>query len=128
MQTVIASIGKNPYKTILSNNRHELIADENMEHNGQDLGPNPGEIMAMSLASCTAITLRMYANRKGWDIDQIEVTVKMKQETEKTTFTRVIEVKGRIGEDEKKRLLNIANACPIHKTLTHPIETNTQIL
>jgi putative redox protein len=125
MHNITATIGKQPYQTTLTNSRHTLIADENAEHNGKDLGPNPGELMAMSLASCTAITLRMYADRKQWTVDEIEVIVEMRQEVEKTFFSCGLKIKGAIGEEEKNRLLAIAKACPIHKSLSHPIEINT---
>jgi putative redox protein len=128
MQTITAHIGTNPYQTTITNSRHTIIADENEDRGGMDLGPNPGELLMMSLASCTAITLRMYADRKKWDITTIDVQVTIERLQEKTILTRSISVTGTIGQDEKERLVTIANACPMHQTLTHPIEINTNLL
>jgi putative redox protein len=126
--TITAHIDTKNYQTILTNSRHTLIADENEEHGGEDLGPNPGELLMMSLASCTAITLRMYIDRKKWDVSTIDIHVAMEKVDDTTIFTRSIEVKGNISAEEKNRLISIAKACPVHKTLTHPIEINTKLL
>lgn len=128
MQTITAHIGSNRYQTTLTNSRHTVIADENEERGGMDLGPNPSELLMMSLASCTAITLRMYADRKKWDITSIDIHVTMERLQEKTILTRSISVTGTIDQAEKDRLVTIANACPMHQTLTHPIEINTNLL
>jgi putative redox protein len=127
-QTITAQIGTQHYQTTLTNSRHTLTADENAEHAGEDLGPNPGELLMMSLASCTAITLRMYADRKQWDISSIKVHVTMEKKEDSTQFNRTIEVDGHIDQEAKNRLITIAKACPVHKTLTHPIEINTTLL
>ena len=128
MLTINAHIGTDHYQTTLSNSRHNVIADEAEERGGMDLGPNPSELLMMSLASCTAITLRMYADRKKWDITTIDVQVTMEKVQDKTLLTRSISVTGTIGQAEKERLVTIANACPMHQTLTHPIEINTHLL
>ena len=69
----------NTYKTDITNGTHNLIADEPISIGGTDLGLNPGELLEASLASCTTITLRMYINRKEWQVDEIEVNVKTKK-------------------------------------------------
>jgi putative redox protein len=117
-----------PYKTSIILDNHTLIADEPLDNGGKDLGPSPGDFLRMSLASCTAITLRMYANRKGFDITQIEVKVHTEQVSDKTIFHRHIEVTGNIDEHQRKRMLQIANACPVHKILTNPIEVLTKLV
>ena len=83
--------------------------------------------MRMSLASCTAITLRMYADRKKWDVEKIEVTVPNERDTYKTMFQCLISVSGNIDEKQRTRLLEIAHACPVHKVLSNPITVNTEI-
>lgn len=123
---VKARIEKSLYATNLNTERnHHVLADEPESENGTDLGPTPDELLMMSLASCTAITLRMYANRKNWTVDAINVTVELERVEGKSIFTRSIELEGVIGEDGQKRLLAIANACPVHKTLSNPIEIKT---
>lgn len=128
MQSITATIGTNHYQTLLTNSRHEITADEPEAYQGTDLGPNPHELLMMSLASCTAITLRMYADRKSWPVEQITVIVNHIKHQKVTTFQRDISFVGKLNEEEKIRFLQIANACPVHKTLTHPIEINTTLL
>jgi putative redox protein len=128
MQIITASIGTDPYQTTLSNSRQTLMADEAVAVNGKDLGPNPREILMMSLASCTAITLRMYADRKQWDITAIKVFVGFDKQETTTVFNCSIEVTGTIDDDQKSRLSAIAKACPVHKVLTQPIEININLL
>lgn len=123
---VKARIENSLYATnLITERNHHVLADEPESENGTDLGPTPDELLMMSLASCTAITLRMYANRKNWTVDAINVTVELERVEGKSIFTRSIELEGVIGEDEQKRLLAIANACPVHKTLSNPIEIKT---
>lgn len=119
---VSAKIGAETYKTTLETDEHTLISDEPLEAGGRNLGPAPGDLLRMSLASCTAITLRMYANRKNMEVKQIEVKVRSEAVEGKTLFHMTIHVDGNIDEAQRKRLLQIGKACPIHKTLTNPIE------
>lgn len=120
-----AIIGLDQYKTELVLDNHTLIADEPLDNGGQDLGPSPGDLIRLSLASCTAITLRMYANRKGFDISQIEVKIHTEKIGNKTVFHRQIQITGNLDEAQRNRMLQIANACPVHKMLTNPIEVTT---
>src|SRR6187431_1283342 len=119
---VTALIGKDQYKTELITSAHYLIADEPAEKKGSNLGPAPMEFLSAALASCTAITLRMYADRKKWSIDQIKVDVTSETIDEKTIFKREISFEGTLDESQRTRLLEIANSCPVHKVLTNPIE------
>ncbi len=125
---VVATIGMDAYRTKLDMGVHVLYADEPVDDGGQDAGPTPHDFLKMGLASCTAITLRMYANRKAWPVEQIRVRVYMEKIEEKTIFHRAIELQGNLDETQRKRLLQIANACPVHKTLTHPIEVSTLLV
>ncbi len=125
---VTATIAQDKYATNLVTERnHNLLADEPASENGSDMGPTPDELLMMGLASCTAITLRMYADRKNWAVLSIKVNVGMERKDGKTLFTRNIYLEGSLTEDERKRLLAIANACPVHKTLHNPIEIETTI-
>ncbi len=126
-KTVVATIGRDAYATRLETPSHIVMADEPVKDGGKDIGPKPFDFLRMSLASCTAITLRMYADRKEWGVEQIQVTISTEQVGGKTIFHRVIEISGNIDEHQRKRLLQIANACPIHKVLTNPIEVQTLI-
>jgi putative redox protein len=125
---VSAKIGADLYKTEITTETHQLIADEPIDVGGKDLGPGPGDFVRIGLASCTAITLRMYANRKGWDVGTIEVKVYSESVEDKTIFNCLIYFNGNVTDEQRKRLLSIANACPVHKMLTHPIEIVTKLV
>lgn len=119
------------YKTIISSETNQLIADEPITEVGTDLGFSPYELLAGALASCTSITLRMYADRKEWDIDEIKVDVQFSRDstTNSASFQRIISYVGNLESGQKERLIAIANACPVHKTLsgTISIETNLKM-
>lgn len=123
----VATIGLDTYKTELIARTHTVIADEPIDVGGKDLGPRPGDFLRMSLASCTAITLRMYANRKNFDVKQIQVTVRSKDVEGGTAFETHVEITGELDEEQHQRMLQIAKLCPVHKTLTNPIHINTQV-
>lgn len=127
IQTAVATIGNDVYKTELVARDHTVIADEPLDVGGKDLGPRPGDFLRMGLASCTAITLRMYANRKGWDVQQIRVQVSNGPFDGKSSYKTEIEITGNIDEEQRNRLLQIAKLCPVHKVLTHPIEIDTSL-
>lgn len=98
---------------------HRLISDEPERRGGTDQGPTPTELLAASLASCTAITIEMYADRKKWDLGQVEVEVDF-TESEKempAEFEVEITVPAELDEDQRKRLLVIAGKCPVHKAI-----------
>lgn len=127
IQTAVATIGNDVYKTELVARDHTVIADEPLDVGGKDLGPRPGDFIRMGLASCTAITLRMYANRKGWDVQQIRVQVSNGPFEGKSSYKTEIEITGNIDEEQRNRLLQIAKLCPVHKVLTNPIEIDTSL-
>jgi putative redox protein len=122
-----ARIGTDTYQTQITLDNHVFIADEPVERGGMDLGPSPGDFLRASLASCTAITLRMYANRKGYDVPQIEVKVFSEQINGKTIFHNHVYLTGTLDPAQRIRMLQIAKACPVHKVLTNPIEVLTQL-
>lgn len=124
---VSATIGEDMYRTELVATGHMLVADEPEEAGGTNEGPSPGQLLQLSLASCTAITLRMYANRKQMKLKQIRVEVDAVRNADKTNFQRHIYLEGDLTHDQRTRLLEIANACPVHRTLTHPIEIDTKL-
>ena len=97
----------------------ELVADEAEELGGTDEGPNPQQLLAASLASCTAITMEMYANRKGWDIGDVAVDVDYEpaQRGSPTKFKMDVQLPKELPEDQRERLMQIAAKCPVHRTL-----------
>ena len=112
------------YSLDVKNGRHHLFADEPLSFGSADIGPSPFEYLCASLGSCTAITLRMYAGRKKWEIDNISVTVthslrKTANDETKHVFSRVLNVAGDLESAARNRLVEIANKCPVHKMLEH---------
>lgn len=126
-KTTIATISDGLYVTELRTETHTVVADEPQDKGGKDLGPSPGDLLRMSLASCTAITLRMYANRKKMDVRKIEVMVSSNDLEGKTRFHVTVEITGELNDEQHKRMLQIANACPVHKILTNPIKIETAL-
>ncbi|WEK69648.1 MAG: OsmC family protein [Candidatus Chryseobacterium colombiense] len=127
--TVKASLGKEKYYTEVVAGENTLITDEPVDKGGQNKGFNPFEILATSLASCTAATLRMYIERKEWDVEKINVEVELENFplTKRAVFKRAITFEGTdLDEEQLKRLHTIADACPVHKILTNEIEILTK--
>ncbi len=98
---------------------HAVTADESREHGGSDEGPNPQELLAASLASCSAITMEMYANRKGWDIGEVVVDVNYEpaQRGSPTRFAMDVRLPKELPEEQRQKLMNVAAKCPVHRTL-----------
>jgi putative redox protein len=98
---------------------HHLVVDEPRGAGGEDDGPSPQELLAASLASCTAVTMEMYAERKGWDIGQIEVECEFTaaERGSPTKFAVTLKVPDACSEEQIERLRVIAAKCPIHRTL-----------
>lgn len=115
---VKAVIGTRDYETTLRARTHVVLADEAEAQGGQDRGPGPTELVLMGLGACTSITLRMYAKRKGWDLSGVESDLEMATVDGKARIERRITVRGALDETQRARLLQIANACPVHKLLS----------
>ncbi len=129
MNKVTASTTRKKYLTTIHARNHSIIADEPAEVGGTDLGFKPGELLAASLASCTGITLRMYADRKKWDLQEtmIDVTVDSNTPDGDSKIQMSIRLFGDLDADQRARLLEIAGNCPIHKMLKNPISLQTTL-
>lgn len=131
MTKITSSIKNENYKVeIKSPSGNIIIADEPTNLGGKDLGFSPMELLASALAACTSATLRMYANRKEWDLQEVKVEIDLEyiKEENKTVINRKMNFIGNLDEIQKSRLLTIANACPIHKILSNPIEINSKFV
>lgn len=123
MEKIKAHIGLDKYKTTLSTENLEFISDQPESEGGTNLGPKPKELLAGALASCIAMTVRMYADRSNWPLDEVLVDVEVDTETNPgtTIFTKHVEFKGDLTEEQLKRLHIISKKCPIYKLLQQPI-------
>jgi putative redox protein len=98
---------------------HTIVADEPHDSGGTDTGPSPGRLLAASLASCTAVTMEMYAERKGWEIGAVEVDVDATYEGHTpTAFDVTVRLPAGLSEEQRDRLLLVASKCPVHSALT----------
>ena len=134
---VVSSTGNGAFEQMLLNGRHALLADEPKAVGGNDVGPGPYEFLLMSLGSCTSMTLQMYASRKKWPLAQVVVRLRHSkvyaedcENCEKSTakidrIEREIEVIGALDAEQRSRLLEIANQCPVHRTLSSKIDIKT---
>jgi putative redox protein len=97
---------------------HDLRVDEPADHGGTDTGPRPTQLLGASLAGCIAITVEMYADRKGWDLGPVEVDVEMSYEGPvPTSFEVGLKLPSDLDAEQRRRLLVIATKCPVHKVL-----------
>jgi len=98
---------------------HSLSVDEPADQGGEDTGPSPQELLAAALASCTAITMEMYAQRKGWDVGDVEVTADYTpaERGSPTRFNLVMRFPEHLSDEQVERLRVIAAKCPVHRTL-----------
>ncbi|MCR4030054.1 MULTISPECIES: OsmC family protein [Flavobacterium] len=131
MDTVKATIDTRKYRTeITSKSGNILISDEPQEIGGKNLGFSPFELLASSLASCTLITLRMYIDRKAWDVSELSIWVDFEKNEEHTVslFSTKILITGNVDATQKERILKIAHSCPVHKTLKNTIKIETSLV
>jgi uncharacterized OsmC-like protein len=134
---VIARIGSAGYRTDLQVDGQSLIADEPVDVGGTGLGPTPYEFLLVALGSCTAMTLRMYADRKQWPLESVVVRLRdtpshMKDSQEcatsavgPRTIDRIVELNGPLSPEQRTRLLQIADRCPVKQTLSRGIQIRT---
>ena len=129
-ENITGHIGTQKYLCTITWRNGQFIMDEPESIEGKDLGPDPFSTLLASLASCTLSTLRMYIDRKGWDIPEINISLNFYQESDPeltTTISRSISFPTEIEDDIKKRLLIIAEKCPVSKLLKNNIVINTTL-
>jgi putative redox protein len=109
--------------------QHQMLVDEPSDHGGDDEGPSPQELLAASLATCTAITMEMYAQRKGWDLGPVEVQCEYTpaDRGNPTTFEVVLRLPSNCTEEQLQRLRTIAARCPVHRTLEGAVKFDERL-
>jgi putative redox protein len=107
------------YRHIVRVRQHRLNSDEGLESGGDDAAPSPQELLAASLASCTAVTMEMYAARKGWDLSDVEVQCEYVPAERgcPTRFSLTLRLPAHLSDEQVQRLKVIATKCPVHRTL-----------
>lgn len=139
-EAVLAQLEEGPFLTRILAGKHHLLADEPKDIGGEDLGPTPYELVAAGLGACTSMTIKMYIDRKGWEVELINVHLSYdgnhredcencEEENRKMgRFVRKIELKGKLDKKQKQRILAIANKCPVHRTLEQGVKVHTELL
>ncbi len=125
-----AHIGRDHYKVTIKAGKNTVIADEGEDKGGKDEGFNPFELFIASLGACTCVTVRMYADRKQINLEEIKVNLSFERDEAKnvTNITRQIEFTGALTDAERNHLIEIANKCPVHKVMSNPIHIATQLV
>lgn len=134
---LVASTGHGPYEQVLLDGRHVLTADEPTAVGGGDAGPGPYELLLMALGACTSMTVRMYAAGKSWPLHGVEVRLHHGKVYERDCadcenknakidrIERSLRLIGPLSDEQRGRLLEMANKCPVHRTLTSKIDIET---
>jgi putative redox protein len=127
---ILGSIGTQKYLCTILWRNGQFVMDEPENIEGRNLGPDPYSTLLASLAGCTLSTLRMYIDRKGWDIPEIKISLNLSQEVDpdlETIITRTITFSNDVDEETRQRLLIIAEKCPVSKILKNKITIPTTI-
>lgn len=118
--------GTGPLQQVIEIGPHRILTDVKPESGGEDSGPEPHDILAAALAACTTLTVTLYAKRKDYALDEVRVSIKHGQEGAAYALHRTIEYVGALDDAAKARLTEIANKCPVHKTLSGTIQITTE--
>ncbi|HEY5239724.1 MAG TPA: OsmC family protein [Rhizomicrobium sp.] len=122
-----ATIGTAHYAVTIKARHYDLISDEPVANGGKDAGPSPYEILLASLASCTAITLRMYADRKQWDLKAAHIDLHFTREPDGERIDRRIRLEGNLSEEQRARIADIAERTPVTLTLKNGVPIYTEM-
>ncbi len=136
-KSVVVRVGQEKYTAEVIARNHAIVIDEPRKHNGKNAGMSPYELLLSSLGSCTAITIRMYADEKKWELKEVLIHLEhfkqhaedarnyMNKDSKIDKFIKVIVLKGNLSNTQKEKLLHVANQSPVHKTLENTITIET---
>ena len=128
MRKVVSQFGQGPLQQKQTAGDLHFLSDAEVSKGGDGSGPSPHEYLGAALAACTSMTLKMYAGRKEMKLENAIVTVDIERADDIEKFSRDIQLVGDLSTEEKDRLLEIANKCPIHKALAGQIQIKTQLI
>ncbi len=137
---VVVSIGRTKYRTEIRTGVHLVVADEPASYGGADDGPSPYELLLASIGSCKAMTLRMYADRKGWPLEEVHCVLRHDHrhaedcedcESPNAKLPHIdveLQLVGDLDDAQRARLAEIADRCPVHRTITSDVRFTTQVV
>ena len=128
MRKVVSQFGNGPLQQKLTAGDLHFLSDAEVSKGGEGAGPSPHEYLGAALAACTSMTLKMYSGRKAMSLENAIVTVDIERTNDVEVFSREIQLQGNLSAEEKERLLEIADKCPIHKALAGQIQIKTQLV
>jgi len=128
MRKVISQFGEGALQQKLVAGDFQFLSDAEVSKGGNGTGPTPHEYLGAALAACTSMTLKMYSARKSMNLENAIVKVDIERADDIEKFSRDIELIGNLSTEEKERLLDIANKCPIHRALAGQIQIKTQLV
>jgi len=128
MRDVTVRTGEGKFQQLVLVGPHRELADEPADVGGDDTGPSPFEHVLVGLGACTSMTVKMYADRKEWPLRSVHVALSMQKQDDGYRLTRNIRLDGELSEEQRTRLLDIANKCPVHKMLTGKIEIESALV
>lgn len=128
MRDVTVRTGEGKFQQSVLVGPHRGLADEPTELGGADTGPAPFEHLLAGLGACTSMTVKMYADRKSWPLETVQVDLSIHKQDDGYRLTRSIRLEGALSDEQRTRLLDIANKCPVHKMLTGKIEIESALV
>jgi putative redox protein len=127
MAHATASIGTTNYAVSIAAGHHQLTADEGAQLGGKDVGPAPYDLLCSALCACTAITLRMYAERKEWPLRAVHVDVRFRRDGKEGAIARILSFEGELTDEQRARLADIAERTPVTLTLKQGLAITTTV-
>ena len=124
----VVATSSSKYAQQIRAGRHRFSADESKTSGGADSGPTPYSLLLASLGACTSITLRMYAERKGWELGTVQVDLDFAREDEKEVIRREVRFSASLSEEQRARLAEIADKTPVTKTLRQGAQIETRVV
>jgi len=128
MRSVTVKTSEGKFGQTVEVGPHRLTGDEPTADGGDDRGPSPFEFLLAGLGTCTSMTVKLYADRKGWPLEAVHVELTAGKRDDAWAVKRSIRLEGDLTEEQRTRLLEIANKCPVHKTLTGKIEIDSALV